>query len=111
MHLDMNVFLENEFHECCILKNLLDRSTAQYLVIREKINYISTMMQKYETKYAKVKVYYKRNVNLLDESNIEKSELEAKLQANEDRRARHLAILRSERKRIQKSIEAQKQGI
>ena len=72
LNVAMNVFLENEYHESCILKNLLDRSTASYLVMREKINYISSMMQKYETKYAKVKLYYKQNNNLLDESNIEK---------------------------------------
>lgn len=71
----MNVFLENEYHECMILKNLLDRSTKSYLVMREKINYIFDMMKKYEAKSNKVQVY-KQSMSLTDEAAIhQKSEV------------------------------------
>lgn len=62
-----NDFIMHEYHEGLICENILQRNTADYIIIREKLKDIYSLIKQFENKNTQVTVYYDNWVNMKNE--------------------------------------------
>ena len=57
----------HEYHEGLIWENILKRNTVDYIIIREKLRDIYTLIKQFEGKNTQVTVYHENWVNMKNE--------------------------------------------
>jgi len=107
--LNLDINLEEKLHEQEIYKNILERTTIDYLWMREKIAYIHTLVKQYDAKNNTLLSHFTKYKNQKDEAIYQKAELEKEVDSKAIKRKEHIKFLESQLKLIGEKKQREKE--